>query len=111
MASEVYLADIRNQIDDHGFPQSNYPAMVKRLFREAKLNECIEKDDMVAIKIPLGGLYRTYGQEAGVVRAIVEEVKEAGGVPFVTETYGWHHTLSWRKGSVGILSDIVRKGY
>jgi len=58
----------------------------KDLFYEAKLNECIEKGDSVAIKIHFGEWNRTRCLRPELVAAIVEEVKACGGKPFVCDT-------------------------
>jgi uncharacterized protein len=58
----------------------------KDLFYEARFNEIIDKDDAVAIKIHVGEWNRTRCLRPELVAAIVEEVKEAGGRPFVCDT-------------------------
>ncbi|OGO43774.1 MAG: iron-sulfur cluster-binding protein [Chloroflexi bacterium RBG_16_57_9] len=58
----------------------------KDIFYEAKLNECIEKGDSVAIKIHTGERNRTRCLRPELVAAVVEEVKACGGRPFVCDT-------------------------
>ncbi len=56
------------------------------LFDVAGLNECIDKDDYVAIKLHMGEWNNTGYLRPVYVRAMVDKVKELGGRPFVVDT-------------------------
>ncbi len=64
----------------------------KDLFYEAKLNECFDKGDEVAIKIHYGEWNRTAILRPEYIAAIVEEVKACGGNPYVVNdtTLSYH---------------------
>ncbi|WXG39991.1 MAG: DUF362 domain-containing protein [Candidatus Freyarchaeum deiterrae] len=74
-------------MDDRAYGTStSLVAKALHLFNEAKLNECIDKDDYVVIKAHLGEWNNTGYLRPVYVRAIVDKVKELGGRPFVVET-------------------------
>lgn len=109
--SDVYFIDVRKQYDQHGFPSMSNVQRIRKLFEAADLGSCIEEGDLVAIKIPFGGLTRQYGIHPLIVSTVVEEVVKRGGIPFITETYAWHFGMSWSVGAPGGLANIVKKGY
>lgn len=111
MPADVYFADVTKQYDRNGFPTLSNPQRVQKLFDEADLGSCISEGDMVAIKIPFGGLTRQYGIHPFIVSTIIEEVKKRGGIPFIAETYAWHFSMSWGAGAPSGLMNIARKGY
>ncbi|MCW4049928.1 MAG: DUF362 domain-containing protein [Candidatus Bathyarchaeota archaeon] len=81
MKSKVYYMDDRY----HGLP-SSIPAKAQQLFDHAKLNECFDKGDTVAIKCHMGEWNNSAYLRPILVRVIVDKVKEHGGKPFVTDT-------------------------
>jgi uncharacterized Fe-S center protein len=81
MASKVYFMDDRYA----GLPTS-LPAKAAQLFDQAGLTDCFEPDDSVAIKCHTGEWYNSAYLRPILVRAIVDRVKEHGGIPFVTDT-------------------------
>jgi len=111
MPANVYFADVRKQYNQHGFPTMSNPQRIQKLFEAADLGSCISEGDMVAIKIPFGGLTRQYGIHPIIVSTVVEEVKKRGGIPFITETYAWHFSMSWGAGAPSGLMNIAKKGY
>lgn len=58
----------------------------KELFYESGISDIISNGDIVAIKIHIGEWNRTRCLRPEFVAAIVEEVKEMGGKPFVCDT-------------------------
>lgn len=79
--SKVYFMD-----DRYMGLSSSLPAKARQLFNHAGLQDCFEAGDSVAIKCHMGEWYNTAYLRPILVRAIVDEVKEHGGVPFVTDT-------------------------
>ncbi len=58
---------------------------VNRLYDAAGTFNCVEKDDLVAIKLHVGELGNPYYVQPFFVHDIVRRVKEAGGKPFLTD--------------------------
>jgi hypothetical protein len=56
------------------------------LFDKAKLNECFEEGDTVAVKLHMGEYFNTAYLRPILIRAICDKIKEHGGKPFVTDT-------------------------
>jgi uncharacterized Fe-S center protein len=57
-----------------------------RLYDEAGTFNCIQEDDLVAIKIHVGELGNPYYVQPFFVHDIVRRVKEEGGKPFLTDS-------------------------
>ena len=57
-----------------------------RLYDEAGTFDCVEKGDLVAIKIHIGELGNPYYIQPFFVHEIVRRVKELGGKPFLTDS-------------------------
>ena len=84
----------------------------KDLFYEAKLNECFEEGDEVAIKIHYGEWNRTALLRPEYIAAIVEEVKACGGNPYVVnDTTLSYHTHNSMAISQYQLEGATRHGY
>ncbi len=81
MVSKVYFMD-----DRYSGLTSSLPAKGQQLFDEAKLNECFDSGDSVAIKCHMGEWYNSAYLRPILVRAIVDRVKDNGGIPFVVDT-------------------------
>jgi uncharacterized Fe-S center protein len=64
----------------------NLLAEANRLYDEAKTFDCIQKGDLVAIKLHVGELGNPYYVQPFFVHEIVRRVKEAGGKPFLTDS-------------------------
>ncbi len=57
-----------------------------RLYDTAGTFDCIEKGDLVAVKVHVGELGNPYYVQPFFVHEIVRRVKEAGGKPFLTDS-------------------------
>ncbi|MCD1296251.1 4Fe-4S ferredoxin [Methanocella sp. CWC-04] len=57
-----------------------------KLYDSAGTFDCVEKGDLVAIKLHVGELGNPYYVQPFFVHQIVQKVKEAGGKPFLTDT-------------------------
>ncbi|HML25864.1 MAG TPA: DUF362 domain-containing protein, partial [Methanomethylovorans sp.] len=64
-------------------PTNTQIDQIKELFRKIPV---VEKDDLVAIKIHPGEYGNTTYVRPVIVRTIADLVKEAGGIPFITDT-------------------------
>ncbi len=58
----------------------------ERLYTEAGTFDCIEKGDLVAVKVHVGELGNPYYVQPFFVHDIIRRVKEAGGKPFLTDS-------------------------
>ena len=64
---------------------------VENLYDAAGIFDCVEKDDLVAIKLHVGELGNPYYVQPFFVHDIVRRVKEAGGKPFLTDSNTYYH--------------------
>lgn len=62
-----------------------------RLYDEAGTFGCVEKDDLVAVKLHVGELGNPYYVQPFFVHDIIRRVKEAGGKPFITDSNTLYH--------------------
>ena len=67
-------------------PKHNLLEEAIRLYDEAGTFDCIQKDDLVAVKLHVGELGNPYYVQPFFVHDIVRRVKEAGGKPFLTDS-------------------------
>jgi uncharacterized Fe-S center protein len=66
--------------------QSSIPAKAQQLFNHAELYECFEPGDTVAVKCHMGEWNNSAYLRPILIRVIVDQIKEHGGKPFVTDT-------------------------
>jgi uncharacterized Fe-S center protein len=81
MPSKVYFMD-----DRYTGLTSSLPAKAQQLFDHAGLGDCFGPGDSVAVKCHMGEWYNTAYLRPILVRAVIDKVKEHGGIPFVTDT-------------------------
>jgi len=62
-----------------------------RLYEAAGTFDCIQKGDLVAIKLHVGELGNPYYVQPFFVHGIVRRVKELGGKPFLTDSNTYYH--------------------
>ncbi len=62
-----------------------------RIYDASGTFECIEKDDLVAVKLHVGELGNPYYVQPFFVHDIIRRVKEAGGKPFLTDSNTLYH--------------------
>jgi len=79
MKSIVYSIDLRATIKE------NFLAKLGRLIQTAGLSETVKKRDLVAVKLHFGELGNTAFIRPVYLRKIVEDIKAAGAVPFITD--------------------------
>jgi uncharacterized Fe-S center protein len=64
---------------------------VNRLYDVAGTFDCVEKGDLVAVKLHVGELGNPYYVQPCFIHDIVRRVKEAGGKPFLTDSSTYYH--------------------
>jgi uncharacterized Fe-S center protein len=62
-----------------------------RLYDAAGTFDCVEKGDLVAVKLHVGELGNPYYVQPFFVHDIVRRVKEVGGKPFLTDSNTYYH--------------------
>jgi uncharacterized protein len=80
MSSAVYFVDFRST------PKENLPEKLGRLLETAGIAETVQKKDLVALKLHFGELGNTAFIRPIFIRRIVEAIRAAGGVPFLTDS-------------------------
>ena len=65
----------------------------ERLYDEAGTFDCIQRGDLVAIKLHVGELGNPNYVQPFFVHDIIRSVKEAGGKPFLTDSNTYYHAL------------------
>ena len=81
MKSKVYFMD-----DRYSGAHSSIPAKAQQLFDEARLFDCFEEGETVAVKCHMGEWNNSAYLRPILIRVIVDKIKEHGGRPFVTDT-------------------------
>jgi len=79
-AAAVYFTDMRTR------QGANLLQKTQRLFQAAGFSECIRPNDLVAVKLHWGEVGNLAYLAPPLVRAVVDQVKECGGKPFLTDS-------------------------
>jgi uncharacterized Fe-S center protein len=79
MTSPVYFADLRAK------PNTNLVDKVSHLLEAVDLGARVRERAFVAVKLHFGELGNTAYVRPVFVRKIVENIKQAGGQPFLTD--------------------------
>ncbi len=103
MASRVYFTDMR------ATQKFNLLDKVGKLFAEAGLTEIVSPKDLVAIKLHFGEKGNTSYIRPQFVRKIVDEVKKAGGKPFLTDANTLY--VGSRSNAVDHLQTAIENGF
>ena len=101
--SRVFFTDLRTN------PKRNLFNKIEDLLNRTKVNEKINKNDIVAIKIHFGEYGNTAYLRPVFLRTIVDKIKNAGGKPFLTDT----NTLytGSRSDAVSHMTTAIRNGF
>ncbi len=109
MVSKVYFASARFTPPSEGgrAREGSLPVKFRKALEQSPLPSIVEKGNIVAIKVHVGSM------EVGgfrfirplFVRLLVDYVKELGGVPFVTDTWGIRHVYSGIQNGFGF--DVI----
>jgi uncharacterized Fe-S center protein len=62
-----------------------------RLYDAAGTFDCVEKSDLVAVKLHVGELGNPYYVQPFFVHDIIRRIKDAGGKPFLTDSNTYYH--------------------
>ncbi|MCK4311090.1 MAG: DUF362 domain-containing protein, partial [Methanomicrobia archaeon] len=100
----VYLARFKASSE-----KENMLNKLSRLCDHLKLEEKVDKGDMVALKIHFGELGNTSFLRPVYVRAVVDKIKEYGGKPFLTDSNTLYHGM--RSNAADHLSCAMRNGF
>ena len=104
MTSKVWFASLRARSNEE-----STEAKVRRLFDEAGFSSCIHKQDRTAIKLHFGEQGNDSYISPVYVRQVVEKIKEAGGLPYVTDTNTLYHGS--RSNAVDHITTAVHHGF
>ena len=104
MKSPVYFASLVARSD-----QESTIAKVQRLFDAAGFSSCVHKRDRTAIKLHFGELGNDSFISPVFVRQVVEKVKAAGALPFITDTNTLY--LGSRSNAVDHITTAVLHGF
>jgi uncharacterized Fe-S center protein len=81
----------------------------ERLYDAAGTFDCVEKDDLVAIKLHVGELGNPYYVQPVFVHDVIRRVKEAGGKPFLTDSNTLYHAQ--RSNAYDHMNTALTNGY
>ncbi len=103
MAATVWFADLRSGNRENLFDK------LRRLLNSAGLLQVVKQDDLTAIKLHFGEKGGHAYVRPVFIREIVDQVKQAGGKPFLTDS----NTLypGQRKEAVSALSCGIQNGF
>jgi len=101
---KVYLARFKANSE-----KENMLNKISRLCDLLKLEDKIDKGDMVALKVHFGELGNTTFLRPVYVRAVVDKIKEYGGKPFLTDSNTLYHGM--RSNAVDHLNCAIRNGF
>ena len=103
MKSTVYFADMRSSQTE------NLLGKIGRLLKKAGLQQIIEAGDLVAVKVHFGERGNHTFVRPIFVRRVVDEIKECGGMPFLTDSSTLYP--GERKEAVSALSCAIENGF
>ena len=104
MKSTVWFASLRARS-----PNESTEAKVARLFEAAGFASCIQARDRTAIKLHFGEQGNDSYISPVYVRQVVEKVKAAGALPFVTDTNTLY--LGSRSNAVDHITTAIHHGF
>ncbi|MGA2104570.1 MAG: DUF362 domain-containing protein [Methanoregula sp.] len=104
MKSTVWFASLRARSGDE-----STEAKVRKLFELAGFSSCIHARDRTAIKLHFGEKGNDSFISPVYVRQVVEKVKEAGALPFVTDTNTLY--LGSRSNAVDHITTAIHHGF
>ena len=107
MPAIVYFADARAI-------HNNQSLIAKEiaLFDKAGIDKIFQPGDYVAVKLHMGEFNNTGYLRPVYVRAVVDRIKAAGGIPFVTDTCTLpYHPWAARTNPIDYLKTAARNGF
>ena len=82
---------------------------VNRLHDQAKTFDCIEKGDLVAVKLHIGEIGNPYYVQPVFVHDIVRRVKEIGGKPFLADSNTYYEAQ--RNNAYDHMNNALMNGF
>jgi uncharacterized protein len=104
MKSKVWFASLRARSNDE-----STEVKVRRLFEVAGFSSCLHKRDRTAVKLHFGEQGNDSYISPVYVRQVVEKIKEAGALPFVTDTNTLY--LGSRTNAVDHITTAIHHGF
>ena len=87
----------------------NLLAEANRLYDQAGTFDCIQKGDLVAVKLHIGELGNPYHVQPVFVHDIVRRIKESGGKPFLTDSNTYY--LAQRHNAYDHMQAALMNGF
>ncbi len=107
MVATVYYSDPRALHNNQSLV-----AKLIAMFDKAGFHKLFEPGDYVAVKLHMGEYNNTAYIRPVYVRAIVDRIKAAGGIPFVTDTCTLpYHPWAARTNPIDHLKTVARNGF
>lgn len=103
MSSKVYFADMRAGARENLF------AKIGRLMKQAGVADCVAAGNLVAVKVHFGEKGNHTFVRPIFVRRVVDEIKECGGKPFLTDSSTLYP--GERKEAASALSCAIENGF
>jgi uncharacterized Fe-S center protein len=91
------------------YTKLNLVEEANRLYDAAGTFDCIQKGDLVAIKLHIGELGNPYYVQPVFVHDIVRRVKEVGGKPFLTDSNTYYHAQ--RSNAYDHMNNALMNGF
>jgi len=108
--AKVYFANARSRER-----KESMVLKLERLLGESEIMDVFSKGETVAVKVHMGHKLCTRYVRPNFIRTIVDKIRDAGGVPFVTDTTGLglalRPTSSHRYNAKDYLSMAVEHGF
>lgn len=103
MGANVYFADMRASQKENMF------ARIGKLLRCCSIDERIRRDDLVAVKVHFGEKGNHSFIRPIFVRRVIEEIRECGGRPFLTDSSTLYP--GERKEAISALCCAIENGF
>ena len=103
MPSTVYFIDMRASYKD------SFVSKLGKLLEAADLPRVVKKRDLTAVKLHFGELGNTAFVRPVYLRKIVDSIKEAGAVPFLTDANTLY--VGTRSDSPHHIATAIRNGF
>ena len=103
MPAKVYYTNLRTN------SKAGLLDKLERLFKEAGLNQVVDEDDLVAIKLHFGELGNMAYLRPPYLRRLVQIIKKLGGKPFLTDANTLY--VGSRANAVDHLETAIANGF
>lgn len=103
MSSDVYFIGLREKY------QCNMNDKINKLFDEIKLDNIIEKNDLIAIKTHFGELGNNAYLSPTFLQAAIDRVKKKGAFPFITDANTLYN--GYRNNGIKHIYCAIKNGF